>query len=89
MSTEIWCNQQRKAHLVEELPVEEDSSINENAHLSSGEMVMMQTATADISNPADGQIQNARMLLDSGRQRTYITEALAKKLKLKRERRQK
>ena len=72
------------AHLVEELPVEEDSSINENALLSSGEMVMMQTATADISNPVDGQIQNARMLLDSGSQRTYITEALAKKLKLKR-----
>ena len=72
------------AHLVEELPVQEDSSINENALLSSGEMVLMQTATADISNPVDGQIQNARMLLDSGSQRTYITEALAKKLKLKR-----
>lgn len=52
--------------MVEELPVEEDLSINENALLSSGEMVMMQTATADISNPVDGQIQNARMLLDSG-----------------------
>ena len=45
---------------------------------------MMQTATADISNPVNGQIQNVRMLLDSGSQRTYITEALAKKLKLKR-----
>ena len=72
------------AHLIEELPLGEDSSINENALLSSGEMVMMQTATADISNPVNGQIQSIRMFLDSGSQRTYITKALAKKLKLKR-----
>ena len=46
-----------EAHLVEELPMEEDSSINENALLSSGEIVMMQTATAVISNPVNGQIK--------------------------------
>lgn len=44
----------------------------------------MQTATTDISNPITGQIQNVRMLLDSGDQKTYITEALAKKLQWKR-----
>lgn len=44
----------------------------------------MQTATTDNSNPITGQIQNVRMLLDSGSQRTYITEALAKKLQWKR-----
>ena len=43
----------------------------------------MQTATADISNPVSGKIQNVRMLLDTGSQRTYITDALAKKLSLK------
>ena len=44
----------------------------------------MQTATTDILNPLTGQIQHVRMLLDSGSQRTYITEASAKKLLLKR-----
>ena len=65
---------------MDELEAEEDTSINENALLSSGELVMMQTATTDILNPTNGQIQNARMLLDSGSQRTYISEALARKL---------
>ena len=72
------------AHLIEELPQEDESGIHENALLSSGEMVLMQTATADISNPINGKIQSVRMLLDTGSQRTYITEALAKKLSLKR-----
>ena len=75
---------QEGVHFVDELETEEDPSINENALLSSGELVMMQTATTDMSNPTNGQIQNARMLLDSGSQRTYISEALARKLKLKR-----
>ena len=73
------------SHLIEELPQDEYSGINENALLSSGEMVLMHTATADISNTVTGQIQSARMLLDMGSQRTYISEALAKKLNLKRE----
>ena len=72
------------AHLVKELPAEEESSINENALLSSGEMVLMQTATAGISNPISGQAENVRMLFDTGSHRTYITESLAKKLNLKR-----
>ena len=58
-------------HLVEELPADEDSNIKENALLSSGEMVLMQTATADISNPISGQIQNVRMLFETGSQGTY------------------
>ena len=43
----------------------------------------MQTARADINNPNNGLKQNVRMLLDSGSQRTYITESLAKKINLK------
>ena len=72
------------AHLVQELHADEDYSINENALLSSGEMVLMQTATADISNPHSKQMQNVRMLFDTGSHRTYITESLAKRLNLKR-----
>ena len=44
---------------------------------------MMQTAKADVKNPGNGIKQNARILLDSGSQRTYITESLAKRLNLK------
>ena len=38
---------------------------------------------ADIRNPDNGHRQNVRMLLDSGSQRTYITESLARRLNLK------
>ena len=43
----------------------------------------MQTAKADVQNPVNGLRQTARILLDSGSQRTYITESLAKRLNLK------
>ena len=62
----------------------EEASINENALLSSGEMVLMQTAMADISNPENRQKQSIRMLFDTGSDRTYISEALANQLNLKR-----
>ena len=43
----------------------------------------MQTATADVQNPVNGLRQNARIFLDSGSQRNYITESSAKRLNLK------
>ena len=43
----------------------------------------MQTAKADVQNPVSDLRQNARILLDSGSQRTYITESLAERLNLK------
>ena len=45
--------------------------------------MLMQTARTQIKNPESGLKQTARILLDSCSQRTYITEALAKKLNLK------
>jgi len=45
-------------------------------------MVLMQTATTDILNPDSNAFESTRLLLDSGSQRTYITERLAKKLGL-------
>ena len=72
------------AKLAEEMPMQSDDKINtENSLISSGEMVLMQTAMADIRNPDNGHRQNVRMLLDSGSQRTYITESLARRLNLK------
>ena len=72
------------AKLADEMPVQPDESVNtENSLISSGEMVLMQTALANIKNPDNGYKQNVRILLDSGSQRTYITETLARRLNLK------
>ena len=51
----------------------------ENVLISSEEMVLMQTARGNILNPNNEMEENARMLFDSGSQRTYKSEALAKK----------
>ena len=69
-------------NLAEELHEHSEVVNTENSLISSGEMVLMQTAKTDIKNPVNGIRQNARILLDSGSQRTYITESLAKKLNL-------
>ena len=58
----------------------EDSIEPENILISSGEMVLMQTAQATIKNPNNCTQENGRMLFESGSQRTYITESLARKL---------
>ena len=76
-------------HLAEEIVQEDEENITdtesevENALISSGEMVLMQTAKANIRNPIEGTQENGRILFDSGSQRTYITESLARKLNLK------
>ena len=75
--------QRENSSLAEELPEENEVLNTENSLISSGEMVLMQTAKADVQNPVNGLGQNARILLDSGSQRTYITESLAKRLNLK------
>jgi len=44
--------------------------------------VLMQTAKAEIQNPTNANTQPIRLLLDTGSQRTYITENLAEQLGL-------
>ena len=60
-----------QANLAEEIEPEEiepeDEDLNtENSLISSGEMVLMQTARANINNPNNGLKGNVRLLLDSG-----------------------
>ena len=79
-------SKREQANLAEEIEPEadeDDEPHTENSMISSGEVVLMQTARANINNPNNGSKQNVRMLLDSGSQRTYITESLAKKMNLK------
>lgn len=47
---------------------------SENSLLSSGDIVLMQTATTEVSNQYREHSEPARLLMDSGSQRTYITE---------------
>lgn len=45
-----------------------------------GDMVLMKTARTEVQNPKETAREYARILLDSGSQRTYITQSLAKRL---------
>ena len=58
------------------------STITGNTLLASDEQVLMQTATAEVENLEKSRRQAIRLLLDTGSQRTYITEQLAEKLQL-------
>lgn len=58
---------------------------SENNLVSAGEMVLMQTAKSEVRNPLNSKSDMVRILLDSGSQRTYITEKLAEQLQLTRE----
>ena len=71
------------AKLADEIQIDDGLVNTENSLISSGEMVLMHTAKADIKNTNYGYKNNVRLLLDPSRQRTYITESLAKKLNLK------
>jgi len=46
------------------------------------EQVLMQTATAEVQDLNKSRKQTNRLFLDTGSQRTYINEDLAKKLQL-------
>ena len=50
-------------NLAEELPEHSEVVNTENSLISSGEMVLMQTAKTDIKNPVNGIRQNARISL--------------------------
>ena len=57
--------------------------------VSSEEMLLMQTAKREIKGQRNSKGEIVRILLDSGSQRTYVTESLADKLQLKRDKEEK
>ena len=78
------------AHLSEEISEfkefkEEEFCARENALVSSGEIVLMQTAQAKLTNLNQSKCEQIRILLDSGSQRTYIMDSLAEQLQLRQE----
>ena len=52
------------------------------ANIACGNQVLMQTATTTVGRNPENQSISVRIILDSGSQRTYITEKLAENLKL-------
>ena len=54
----------------------------EEMMLSSGSQVQMQTATSVVTNSLGSPLVSVRIMLDSGSQRTYVTESLARNLNL-------
>ena len=58
------------------------SPVTENTLLASDEQVLMQTATVEVENLEKSGKQTIRLLLDTGSQRSYVTEQLADKLQL-------
>ena len=71
------------AKLGDEVPTEDGIEYTESSLISSGEMILMQTARAGTKSTTLGCRHSTRLLLDSDSQRTYITESLAKKMNLK------
>ncbi|CAC5404955.1 unnamed protein product [Mytilus coruscus] len=53
---------------------EQRETTSENMLISSSEIVLMQTAKAEVNNPNDSLKQTTRLLFDSGSQRTYISQ---------------
>ncbi|XP_061176063.1 uncharacterized protein LOC133185014 [Saccostrea echinata] len=72
-----------EAEILDSEPV---NNIPENSLLSSGSMVLMQTARIDASDLNGRRVETIRILMDSGSQRTYVTEELASRLNLQRKR---
>lgn len=75
------------SNLTEEVMDKEKDTVTteENVLVSSGEIVLMQTAKAELKHPQNSASEQVRLLLDCGSQRTYITENLAARLGLKKE----
>ncbi|XP_071150567.1 uncharacterized protein [Mytilus edulis] len=81
----IPSQQKEVSHLADEMReiVSSEENVPENSLLSSGDIVLMQTAQTTVSNTEVNETEVVRLLMDSGSQRTYITENLAKRLNLK------
>ncbi|CAG2200106.1 unnamed protein product [Mytilus edulis] len=81
----IPSQQKEVSHLAYEMCeiASSEENVPENSLLSSGDIVLMQTAQTTVSNTEVNETEVVRLLMDSGSQRTYITENLTKRLNLK------
>ena len=61
---------------------EPGSGATATLHVGGMNSVLLQTATANVSNPRSGKSVQARLVFDSGSQRPYITNSLRSSLEL-------
>ena len=82
LCTKKFTSNVSSAHLTKEIDElsEKFACADKGALVSSGEMVLMQTAKREIKGPNRSKYEQVRILLDSGSQRTYVTEKLADRL---------
>ena len=87
LCTKKFTSNVSSAHLTKEIDElsEKSACADEGALVSSGEMVLMQTAKTEIKSPNRSKCEQGRILLNSGSKRTYVTEKLADRLQLTRE----
>ena len=82
----VYCNKERNHHrsLCPKQFQQVSTITNDTGPslLAMGEEVIMQTAMVEVTNPVNEASERTRLLLDCGSQRSYITEDLAKKLRL-------
>ena len=79
--TKFQLRQREISSFVDECPSTDNTENDqEESLLSSGDIVLMQTAKTCVGNSENTVNEEIRVLLDSGSQRTYITENLAKRL---------
>jgi len=71
-------NERTSANKTIEETTQENRERSENVFLTTNEVILMQTAPAPVCNKNKSTMCDVRMLLDSGSQRTYITESLNK-----------
>lgn len=74
------CNQDTQKNFVK--ANNDDISTNTTTNVANSKLcVVLQTAKAVVNSPRERQCVQARILFDSGSQRSYVTEGLRKKLK--------
>ena len=94
----VYCKQRNRHHrslCIKKFLVEKSSEMahsvsdplsataaTEHTLLSSGEKVLMQTATVEVENLQRSRKVTTRLLLDTDSQRTYITNKLGEKFQL-------
>ena len=79
------CNNRRHISLCEEEIKGDnpDNPDNTNVHFNDNRNnILLQTATGQVSSVGKNNYRKARLLFDSGSQRTYITDKLRRSLKL-------
>ena len=78
----LFVASERKPDVPSDVQNKNSATNVEKAMLASDSQVQMQTATSMVKNVSGSSSISVRIILDSGSQRTYITEKLAKDLNL-------